>query len=134
MSDLRRGGRSGPDRGERGSVSVLVAVWALVLTMLAGAGMVLGSVLAARSRADAAADLGALAGAAAVLEGPERACARARAVVDANAATMESCALEGAAVRVRVTVAAPASVAWLLPGRGGPLRSRARAELVADDP
>jgi len=118
---------------ERGSASVLLGLWAVVLALLASAGLVLSSVLAARTATQAAADLGALAGAAAVLEGPRSACRRAADVVRANEGRVVGCRVDGADVWVEVRRDAPPSVAWLLPGRGGMLRARAHADLVAGD-
>lgn len=128
----RRLDRVGAGR-DRGSAALVVGLWALVLALLASAGLVLSSVLAARSATQAAADLGALAGASAALESPSSACRRASAVVRANGGRPASCRVDGVDVWVEVHKDAPASVAWLLPGRGGMLRARAHAELVPGD-
>ena len=59
---------SGPlPAGRQGSASVLVALWSVVLTMLAAGAIALTSALAAREAVSAAADLAALAGASATL-------------------------------------------------------------------
>lgn len=135
MTDWRRGGRSPSAAGaELGSATLLSALWIVVLVLLAAAGIVLATAFSARSRADAAADLGALAGASAVLEGPEAVCTRARHVVAANGAALVSCVVRGAQVRVEVTAPAPRSAEWLLPGRGSQMRARAHAELTRGGP
>ena len=81
MSGGRRAAERGqrvasPRRGciaaDRGSASVLVALWVVVLTTLAGAVLVLTSVLAARTSLASATDLAALAGAAATVVDPQR--------------------------------------------------------------
>jgi secretion/DNA translocation related TadE-like protein len=109
-----------------------VSLWAVVLALVAVAGIVLASALAARTRVDAAADLSALAGASAILAGPTEVCARARSIALDNGATLVSCAVSGAAVRVQVVAPAPRPVGWLLPDRSAVLRSRAHAELTAE--
>jgi len=117
--------------GELGAASVLVALWAAVLTSMAGAALVLSSVLVARTSLATATDLAALAGAAATLGDPREACARARAVAEANGARVSECRVRGASVWVVAQAPAPGAVAWLVPGRTPVLRARARAELTA---
>ena len=149
MIDQRRGARSGRTAGiprtcerecsrwvrcERGSASVLVALWSVVLTMLAAAGMVLSSVLAARGAVSAAADLAALAGASATLTAPAQACSRAREVARANDASLIECRVGGTEVWVVVRTPPPPQVRWLLPGRGSSLSARAHAQLTPEDP
>ena len=136
MNDLRRGGRSPLRAGaaEAGSASLLVALWVVVLVVVAAAGLLVAQALAARSRADAAADLGALAGASLVLTGPQEACRVARQIVSANGASLTSCAVRGADVRVEVVTAVPLALGWVIEGRHVQVRSRARAELVAGEP
>lgn len=68
--------------------------------------VVLGSAVAARHRAQTAADLGALAGAHALPTGVQSACAAAESVIGANAAGMVSCAVDQ--LDVAVTVQTPA--------------------------
>ena len=119
---------------ERGSASLLVALWAGVLTTLAGAAVVLTSVLAARESLSAATDLAALAGASATVLDPDRACARAALTARANGASVTDCRIEGVEVWVAARAPAPPSVRWLLPGRAGSLRARAHAELAAGPP
>ena len=126
--------RSLPRSGDRGSASVLVALWAVVLTVLASGAMVLTSVLAARAAVAAAADLAALAGASATLDDPGDACTRARTIGRANGVTLTECRVGGTEVWVVARAPAPAAVEWLLPGRGHQLGARAHAELRAQDP
>jgi secretion/DNA translocation related TadE-like protein len=115
---------------DEGAATLLLALWAVVLTTLALAGVVLTSVLATRTTAAAAADLGALAGASGVLGSSDEPCRRAARVARDNGARLVACSVTGAQVRVEVAAPAPAGVAWLLPGRSGVLRARAHAELV----
>lgn len=118
---------------ERGSASVLVALWSVVLTMLAAAAIALSSALAAREAVAAAADLAALAGASATLTQPGQACARAGAIARANGATLTECRVAGTDVWVVARAPVPAPVQWLVPGRGAHLRARAHAQLTAED-
>lgn len=141
MTRRRRGaGSSGSTRlvpgllDERGSASVLVALWSVVLTVLAAAAITLSSVLAAREAVAAAADLAALAGASATLFQPAQACTRAAAIARDNGATLTECRVTGTEVWVVARAPAPAPVQWLVPGRGAHLRARAHAQLTAEDP
>lgn len=139
MIDRRRGGRSHVrtfgarvDRAgdERGSASVLVALWVVVLTLVAGAAVVLTSVLAVRESLSAATDLAALAGASAALLEPELACARAGSVARANDVTLTQCRIDGMEVWVTARAPTPAALGWLMPGLAGFLHAGAHAELV----
>lgn len=116
----------------QGSASLLAIVWAVALTAVAGAGIVLTAALSARQAAQSAADLGALAGATAVLERPSTACARAGTIVAENRARLVTCQVRGAGVRVQVSAPAPAAVTWLLLGRAVVVRARAHAGLVPE--
>jgi secretion/DNA translocation related TadE-like protein len=129
---VRMGGPRGRVRWaeQGGSGTLLVVLGVVLLTVLAAAGAALGSVLVARTRLAAAADLGALAAASAALEPEVVACARAGAVVRANAARMRSCRILGAHAWVEVAVDAPPSVAALTGGRSAQLVARGHAELV----
>ncbi len=119
---------------EKGSASLLVAIWMVVLVLFAAAGIVLASVLAARESVASAADLAALAGASASLEQPAQACAWAGEIAGRNGAVLFECQVSGAQVWVSVAAPAPRPVRWLL-ARGAPmLRARAHAELTAQDP
>ncbi|TQF74983.1 flp pilus-assembly TadE/G-like family protein [Rhodococcus spelaei] len=112
-------------RDERGSATVLAcfAMLALIsLTLVVGH---LGAAVAARHRAQAAADLGALAAAAAVDRGEEAACAAARAVADRMVAALRECRIEGwdavVTVGARVGLAAVGTGDAVAAARAGPV-------------
>jgi secretion/DNA translocation related TadE-like protein len=108
--------------GDRGSASLWVLGVGLAVLLFAGAVAAAGSVLVAKHRAQAAADLGALAGAVHAAEGPDVACAWAGQVTEGNGASLVECLVDGLDVVVTVNVE-PAGV-----GRAvGPARARARA-------
>ncbi|MFE4973209.1 Rv3654c family TadE-like protein [Kitasatospora sp. NPDC056651] len=116
------GGR-GPDAGS-------ATVWLLALAMLGtsvfGATVVVRSVVAARHRAESAADLAALAGAGRMLLDLDGGCARAAGLAAAQGAGLVSCTVDRSADAVEVV----AEVAVRgLPARlpVGPARARARA-------
>jgi secretion/DNA translocation related TadE-like protein len=111
-----------------------VALWAVVLTMLAAGAGVLSSALAAREAVSAAADLAALAGASATLTEPAQACSRAGAIAGQNGATLTECRVGSTEVWVVVRAPAPPPVQWLVPGRGTQLHARAHAQLMVEDP
>ena len=119
---------------ERGSASVLVALWAVVLTMLAAGAVVLSSALAVRETVSAAADLAALAGASATLDEPEQACARAGAIAGRTVQPSRSAVWgaprcgwwRGLRPRRRCSGWRPVGEAHL--------RARAHAQLTAQDP
>ena len=134
LEGVVRPGRARRLLDERGSASVLVALWGVVLTMLAAGAIVLSSALASREAVSAAADLAALAGASATLTEPAVACARAGAIARENGATLTECRTTGTEVWVVAQAPAPAPVQWLVPGRGAYLRARAHAQLTAEDP
>jgi len=75
-----------------------------VLMALTVGGTVVGSVVIARHRAQAAADLAALAAAGRVASGNQTACASASSVSTAMGATMTACTLDGLDVVVSVEV------------------------------
>jgi len=85
----------GPGRHDRGGATVWVLAVGLVTVLLAVASVAIGSAIAARHRAQNAADLGALAGAARATEGVESACERAAQIVAVNQATLTGCELDG---------------------------------------
>jgi len=118
---------------DRGSGTLLVALGCVLVTTVAAAAWVLGSVLVARTRVAAAADLGSLAAASAALEPETVACARAEEIVRANGAALVTCRIEGAQARIEVVGEAPAAVAWLTGRPGAQLRARAHAALVPAD-
>ncbi|MEU9042487.1 MULTISPECIES: Rv3654c family TadE-like protein [unclassified Kitasatospora] len=116
------GGR-GPDTGS-------ATVWLLALAMLGtavfAATIAVGSVVAARHRAESAADLAALAAADRLLLDPDGGCARAAGIAAAQGAGLVSCVVDRSADVVEVV--AEVRVGWLpvrLPV--GPARARARA-------
>ncbi len=133
-SDGRSWGAARCLHDDAGSASVLVALWSVVLTMLAAAAIALTSALAAREAVSAAADLAALAGASATLEAPDRACSRAAGIARENGARLTDCRVGGTGVWVVAQVPAPRPVEWLTPGRGTHMVARAHAELTAVDP
>ncbi len=121
--------RPGPD-GEAGSASI----WLVALALLAGCAMVaglgLGAAVAARHRAESAADLAALAAADRMLMDPAAACAEAARVARAQQAGLTSCAVhsdrqqDSVEVSVEVPVSGvlfsglPSATGW---ARAGPL-------------
>lgn len=92
-----------------------------VLLCLTGAGAYLGSVVVARHRAQAAADLAALAGAARLPEGVAAACARATAVVRAMRVGDARCAVQDLDVVVSVDVPVAFAGAARAAARAGPV-------------
>lgn len=90
--------------GDVGSATVLVVAMAAVLMFVTVALAALSGLVAAQRRAQSAADLTALAAAAG---GKAHACAEALRTATANGAALESCAVDGAEVRVAVSVAGP---------------------------
>lgn len=86
-----------------GSATVLVVALACVAIVLASALAGLGAAVAARHRAEAAADLAALAGAQALQSG-EPACPVAEEIAAANGAVEVTCTIEGREVVVGVAV------------------------------
>jgi secretion/DNA translocation related TadE-like protein len=118
-----------PDRREEAGIAT---IWGLaimgILLMLAAVSAGVVSLVGARHRAEAAADLAALAGAEAVLDGRD-ACAAADRIASANAGELVRCTVNGEIVEVRVEVKAPRllGTVWTLAGR-------ARAGPDAPDP
>lgn len=95
---------------DRGSGTVLGLAASAVLMVAALLAWTITAGVAAHQRASVAADLAALA-AARGADGPD--CAVAQRVALANAAALDSCAVEGADVLVRVSVAPPTLVVRL---------------------
>lgn len=91
-----------------------------LLLCVTGAGAYLGSVVVARHRAQAAADLAALAAAARLPAGAEAACSRATAVAREMHTGDASCAVDDLDVVVRVRVAVFAGAASAA-ARAGPV-------------
>ena len=106
-------------RADTGAATVLVVAMAGVLMFVALALTAVGGLVTAQRRAQAAADLTALAAAAGSGSGG---CADAGRIAAANGAAMDSCRVEGHAVRVSVSVPGPP-----LPGRRVRVSAEARA-------
>ncbi|MET0704675.1 MAG: Rv3654c family TadE-like protein, partial [Mycobacterium sp.] len=90
----RRSNPPGDDAGECGAASVLAAVFIAIVLAVTFAGVSVGSVVVARHRAQAAADLAALAAAGRLPAGPEQACASAGDVARAMKAGVARCDVE----------------------------------------
>jgi secretion/DNA translocation related TadE-like protein len=99
---------------------VLAAAMVLVLLCVAGAAAYLGSVVVARHRAQATADLAALAAAARLPSGAEAACARASTVARAMRVHDVGCRVDDLDVVVTVRVAVRFGVAQAV-ARAGPV-------------
>ena len=112
-------------RSEAGVATVGAATTVGLVLIVAAALVQAGLVVAAKHRAQAAADLAALAGSAASLRGDDG-CARARAVARRNAAGLASCRADLAVVTVR-TESSTASVVW-----GARFRTHAEARAAPD--
>lgn len=93
----------------------------VVLLWVTGSGAYLGSVVVARHRAQAAADLAALAGAARLPSGAEAACARATAVAREMRVDHAECGVDGLDVVVAVQVAVALAGAARAAARAGPV-------------
>lgn len=91
-----------------------------ILLFVTAAGVCLGSVVVARHRAQAAADLGALAGAAVLPQGVPVACARAAALVRGMGAREAGCQVDGLDVIVTAEVDAALVGVAQASARGGP--------------
>ncbi|MFE6049504.1 Rv3654c family TadE-like protein [Kitasatospora sp. NPDC056446] len=116
--------------GGRGADTGSATVWLLALAMLGtavfAATIAVGSVVAARHRAESAADLAALAAADRLLLDPDGGCARAVGIAAAQGAGLVSCVVDGSADAVEVVAEVEVG---RLPLRipVGPARARARA-------
>ncbi|RUP04824.1 MAG: hypothetical protein EKK34_12600 [Mycobacterium sp.] len=100
-----------------------------VLLFITAAGVYVGSVVVARHRAQAAADLGALAGAAALPQGVSVACARARAVMREMKVVGAGCEVDGLDLIVTAEIDVTFGVARA-GARAGPVGSTGRSFLV----
>ncbi|MBM0123816.1 Rv3654c family TadE-like protein [Pimelobacter simplex] len=109
-------------RSERGAATVLAVTLAGVLLLVGAATGVVGAIVVAHRRAQAAADLAALAGAVAVGHSGRDPCAAAAGVAQANGAVLATCQVDGADVLVEVRVGGPR---WL--GQDQDLMAAARA-------
>lgn len=107
---------------DRGSATIWAVAAMAALLAVAVVVLQLGTAVATRHRAEAAADLAALAAASHAVSGPEQACDQARRVVSAMGGELVRCELHGWDAVVVVSVAGPAVVAEL-----GAARGRARA-------
>jgi secretion/DNA translocation related TadE-like protein len=130
MRCLRAPGRDGPS-GDAGSATIWLVSLLCVVGLAAVAALGVAGAIAARHRAEAAADLAALAAAGRLLLDPGEACAQAAAIASAQGATLQSCAIRADAqedsVVVEVSVPSPGD---LIPGLP-PARARARAGPVS---
>jgi secretion/DNA translocation related TadE-like protein len=93
--------------GDRGSATVPVLAVGLVTVLVALVVAAAGAAMAARHRAQLAADAAALAGAARAVEGEQNACAAAAAIATANGAELVHCGLDGWDAVVTVAVRPP---------------------------
>lgn len=100
-------------RNERGSATVLVAVFCAVLLVVTLLGVALAGLVTARRRVASAADLAALAGAGAVQQG-RPACGPAGIVAVANGARLVACTTIGEVVSVLVVADYAAAFGWTL--------------------
>lgn len=122
-------------RAQSGSISILIAVGATLMSLFALASADLGAMLVARTRVQAAADAAALAAVvqqAPVLgqgEDPEGA---ARDTAERNGATLVSCDCAVGATEATVTVEIQPRLSFVEGWFGRPVRATARAELDAD--
>lgn len=89
---------------DRGSGVVWLTGFMAVVWVIAVTAMTVGSVRAARHRADAAADLAALAGAARVAEGRAAACRAAEVIAAKSGGRLSGCGVRGSVVEISVTV------------------------------
>lgn len=123
------------DRLQGGSVSILIAVGASLMTLFALAAADLGSMLVARSRAQAVADAAALAAVvqqAPILgqgEDPEGA---ARDTAERNGLSLVSCECVVGTTEATVTVETRPRLSFVQGWFGRAVRATARAELDAD--
>ena len=123
------------DRNENGSISILIAVGASLMTLFALAAADLGSMIVTRSRAQAAADAAALAAVvqqAPILgqgEDPEGA---ARDTAERNGASLVSCECVVGTTEATVTVETMPRLSFVEGWFGRPVRATARAELDPD--
>lgn len=115
--------------GDRGSGTVWVVGFAVVIWVVGVAAILVGGVRGARHRGEAAADMAALAGAARVDDGGGAACARAGEIAVGSGARVVRCRVRGEVVDVSVVVEVP----MLMGLKGRRIVSRARAGPVEPD-
>ncbi|MFD7450244.1 Rv3654c family TadE-like protein [Kitasatospora sp. NPDC059827] len=130
MARVRSARAAVPGRCGYGADTGSATVWLLALAMLGtavfAATVAVGTVVAARHRAESAADLAALAAADLLLLDPDGGCARAVGIAAAQGAAVVSCAVDRSADAVEVVAEVPVGG---LPRRlpVGPARARSRA-------
>jgi secretion/DNA translocation related TadE-like protein len=117
-----------PGTRERGAATLMVLAMAGLVLMIGAALGVVGAMVVAHRRAQAAADLAALAGAVALARGDDG-CVTAGEVAVANGGTLASCLSAEGDVRVVVAVAGPHVL-----GQVADLSARARAGSVSAGP
>ncbi|WP_149260127.1 Rv3654c family TadE-like protein [Actinomadura sp. K4S16] len=129
----RCGGRTrnepDPRPGDRGSGTVWVLAFAVLVWVVGVAAVLVGGVRSARHRGEAAADMAALAGAARVSDGGGAACARAKAIAIESRARVVRCQVRGEIIDVSVVV----DVTMPMGLKGRRIVSRARAGPVGQD-
>jgi secretion/DNA translocation related TadE-like protein len=111
--------RRADDAGECGAASVLAAVFMSLVLAITFAGIAIGSVVVARHRAQAVADLAALGAAQRLPAGREQACTRAGALTRAMNAHLAQCDIEDLDVLVTVEVAVSVGSGVIGPARAG---------------
>ena len=109
-------------RDDAGVATVLTLALAGVLAASGLVGVLLAGAVAARHRAESAADLAALDAAAHVVDGPDSACRAAARTARANGGRVVECDVDGEVVDIRVAAGYPGPLAGL-----GPATARARA-------
>ncbi|MER7673928.1 Rv3654c family TadE-like protein [Kitasatospora sp. NPDC096128] len=130
LARVRTARAAAPGRHGYGADAGSATVWLLALAMLGtavfAATIAVGAVVAARHRAESAADLAALAAADGLLLDPDGGCARAVGIAVAQGAVLVSCAADRSADAVEVVARVPVGG---LPGRlpVGPVQARSRA-------
>ncbi|NLU83355.1 Rv3654c family TadE-like protein [Rhodococcus sp. HNM0569] len=110
MTDATGGERTATGlrcRGDAGGAAIVGAFAAAVLVAVTAGVVHVGAAVAARHRAQAAADLSAIAGAYALDRGIEVACGRAESLAETNGATVDECRVDGWTVTVEVTADVP---------------------------
>lgn len=121
-SPLKRFRRQSLADDERGAATVLAALMVAALVTVTVGGLLIGSAVVARHRAQSAADLAALAAAARVPAGAVTACAEALAVATSVHADVRSCEIEqlNVVVTVAVGVSGPIGTEASAAARAGP--------------
>jgi secretion/DNA translocation related TadE-like protein len=99
--------------GEEGFATIVAVGLGLVVMVITAAVAAAGTVVAARHRAEAVADMAALAAAQHAVAGQDAACAAARALTDAEHVALLQCRLEGLDAFVTTAMAPPGRLALL---------------------